>query len=332
MDHSDNTRRSALPDARFWLTPSLLLYLVIIYSLGLFALVQTPWWSLILGILAVSHSLILMAYLLHDCAHHSVFKQPRNNDGLGQVLNVVLGTAYIPYAEIRRKHMRHHIDKVDVIAFDYRQWMQQHPNTCDMTQKIEWLGIPATDLLFHFRPLQQLWAKDVQIAQRLSILAYGLTRVVFFSLLAWWSVAALMGYACAYLIMISVLRLMDLPQHSYQTLIQNHHLAVSTTIERHQRDRQYEQQNTYSNPLGSSRLLNFLVLNFGYHNAHHRSPTSAWFRLASSADAIRPLAWWAIIQHWWCYRCQRVEQETVTLDSGKTVNIGSYGLSFLTVA
>jgi hypothetical protein len=44
--------------------------------------------------------------------------------------------------------------------------------------------------------------------------------------------------------------------------------------------RETEQQHTFSNPL-SLRYdwINWLTLNFGFHNAHHTRPTVPWYRL-----------------------------------------------------
>ena len=48
-------------------------------------------------------------------------------------------------------------------------------------------------------------------------------------------------------------------------------------------DRQYEEDNTYSNLL-STRYpwLNLLVLNFCYHNVHHNKPSEPWYRLPNT--------------------------------------------------
>ena len=45
-------------------------------------------------------------------------------------------------------------------------------------------------------------------------------------------------------------------------------------------DREFEERNTFSNPISERwSLLNLLVLNFGFHNAHHRRPSQPWHRL-----------------------------------------------------
>jgi fatty acid desaturase len=48
----------------------------------------------------------------------------------------------------------------------------------------------------------------------------------------------------------------------------------------HKGDLRWEQAHTFSNPLSLKfEKLNWLVLNFGFHNAHHAKPTVPWFRL-----------------------------------------------------
>jgi hypothetical protein len=102
-------------------------------------------------------------------------------------------------------------------------------------------------------------------------------RTALFGLLAWVSPAALLGYALAYLLFLHVMRFMDVHQHTYE---------VWETLERPRRpaddrfDRDYEHRNTYSNLISARHpWLNLLVLNFGYHNAHHVRPTAPWYRL-----------------------------------------------------
>jgi fatty acid desaturase len=83
-------------------------------------------------------------------------------------------------------------------------------------------------------------------------------------------------YAVAYLIMMHVLRFMDSVQHDY---------GYNTTLFEyvkppHKGDIEWEQEHTFSNPI-SLRFpkLNWLVLNFGYHNAHHRDMNMPFYRL-----------------------------------------------------
>jgi fatty acid desaturase len=80
----------------------------------------------------------------------------------------------------------------------------------------------------------------------------------------------------AYLLMMHVLRFMDSVQHDY---------GYETTLfdvkaSPHRGDEGWGQEHTFSNPLSLKfPRLNWLVLNFGYHNAHHADMQRPFFRL-----------------------------------------------------
>jgi len=83
-------------------------------------------------------------------------------------------------------------------------------------------------------------------------------------------------YAIAYLIMMHILRFMDSVQHDYP-----YHLTLfETSRAPHKGDAEWEQEHTFSNTL-SLRFprLNWLTLNFGYHNAHHANMNLPFYRL-----------------------------------------------------
>ncbi len=98
---------------------------------------------------------------------------------------------------------------------------------------------------------------------------------VFVTLLVFFPRVALL-YVIAYLIMMHVLRFMDALQHDY---------PYNPTLFRyeeppHKGDSAWEQDHTFSVP-HSLRFekLNWLTLNFGYHNAHHSNMNVPWYRL-----------------------------------------------------
>lgn len=83
-------------------------------------------------------------------------------------------------------------------------------------------------------------------------------------------------YVLAYLLMMHVLRFMDSVQHDYPYNLTLFDYAKPP----HKGDKDWEQVHTFSNPI-SLRFprLNWLVLNFGYHNAHHADMNLPFFRL-----------------------------------------------------
>jgi fatty acid desaturase len=116
-------------------------------------------------------------------------------------------------------------------------------------------------------------------------------------------------YAVAYLIMMHVLRFMDSVQHDY---------GYNTTLFEyvkppHKGDIEWEQEHTFSNPI-SLRFpkLNWLVLNFGYHNAHHRDMNMPFYRLPelhrelTGNDPSRVIPFWSQLQLYHRNRVQRL--------------------------
>jgi fatty acid desaturase len=76
--------------------------------------------------------------------------------------------------------------------------------------------------------------------------------------------------------MMHVLRFMDSVQHDY-----GYNPTLFEYVQPpHKGDAKWEQEHTFSNPLSVRRpWLNLLVLNFGYHNAHHADMNLPFFRL-----------------------------------------------------
>src|SRR5438067_10036461 len=71
------------------------------------------------GVLLTAHTLICSAYLIHECIHNSVFAAPRANDRLGILLSWLNGACLADYQRLKKKHLRHHADRLDVVTFDY---------------------------------------------------------------------------------------------------------------------------------------------------------------------------------------------------------------------
>jgi fatty acid desaturase len=105
---------------------------------------------------------------------------------------------------------------------------------------------------------------------------------IFLALLVFVPKVALL-YVVAYLLVIHVLRFMDSVQHDY---------GYNTTLFEYvdpprKGDTAWEQAHTFSNPLSlRSPKLNLLVLNFGYHNAHHADMNAPFFRLPALHEKL----------------------------------------------
>ncbi len=230
-----------------------------------------------IGVLLTAHSLVISAYLVHECAHNTIFADTRWNARLGQALLWVTGASYGRYEDIRHKHFRHHVDRADVVAFDFRNMLIRHGRLLKIIFVLEWMYIPAVDLLMHGLIIVLPFRREAYRGRRARVFIMLALRVALFMLLGAVSPKALLLYALAYLVFLHVLRLMDAHQHTYK---------VSETLERprvaqdSRFDRDYEYRNTFSNPISMRHpWLNLLVLNFGYHNAHHVKPAVPWHQL-----------------------------------------------------
>jgi len=91
-----------------WLPNAMALaYALGAYALGLWACTAPAWWLNALGVLLTAHALVIAAYLIHECAHNTIFADNRWNAALGEVLLWLTGAGYGRYEDIRHKHFRH---------------------------------------------------------------------------------------------------------------------------------------------------------------------------------------------------------------------------------
>ncbi len=88
---------------------------------------------------------------------------------------------------------------------------------------------------------------------------------------------AVCGYAGGFLLMLlATLDFFDAFHHTFDQYFTD----ADAPVPMGDRDRNYEQANTYSNVVSVSHpWLNLLTLNFGYHNAHHERASVPWYRL-----------------------------------------------------
>jgi fatty acid desaturase len=237
--------------------------------------------------------------------------------------------------------MRHHVDRADVISLDTKALLQSSPAILRrMVLALEWAYLPAVELLMHAYVIARPFIDPQRHADRSRVLVILLARGSAFAALGWFAPRALLLYAIAYLIMISVLRFADAFQHTYDAYA----IPDSDPVPADKlRDKPYEQANTYSN-LASLRWpwLNLLLLNFPFHNAHHDKPSVPWYRLpalhrelygAQPAQVI-PMAKLLLPFH--RHRVKRVladDYGEVDADSGQTAGfVGAVSVSFLTAA
>ena len=243
-----------------------LLYACVAYVAGFAGLFHESWAVNAAATLLLAHAMIIAAYLIHECGHNLVFTRSRHNAVLGRAMSWLCGAAYGTYEDMRYKHFRHHVDNDDVVWFEYEKFFERHPLVLRTVRVLEWFYIPAHDLVMHFVMVFTSFIIPQRREQRRRNVAVILVRGgVFLALLLFAPKVALL-YVVAYLLMMHVLRFMDMLQHDYPY----NATLFEYTRPPHKGDDAWEQEHTFSNPI-SLRFprLNWLTLNFGFHNAHH---------------------------------------------------------------
>jgi omega-6 fatty acid desaturase (delta-12 desaturase) len=268
---------TTIKDEAGWLYYGVALaYAIVGYALGLTGLFSETWWVNAAATVLLAHSMTIAAYLIHECGHNLVFSSIADNARLGRAMCWLCGAAYGTYEDIRYKHFRHHVDNDDVVWFAYDEFFERHPLVTRSTRVLEWLYIPAHDLIMHFVMVFTSFIIPERRNQRLRNVLVILIRGSLFlaALILVPKVAGL--YVVAYLLMIHVLRFTDAVQHDYPYST----TLFETSRAEHKGDAEWEQEHTFSNTL-SLRYpkLNWLTLNFGYHNAHHADMNQPFFRL-----------------------------------------------------
>jgi fatty acid desaturase len=292
----------------------------------------------ILGVLLCAHTMVLAAYLIHEAAHQTLFVSRRGNRWVGEAMNCIASSGCASFERIRHIHIRHHLDRADLVCFDFKDLMRRHPLVRRMLQGLEWAYIPAVEILMHLQVLVRPFFVPAQRRHLPRVLFMLGLRLALLILLVSWSRRAALLYGLAVLLELHVLNFFDGFHHTFEQFVVQPEEAVSMAG----RDRAYEQGNTYSN-LVSDRFhwLNMLTLNFGYHNAHHQRPSLPWWRLPAlhremygeRSLAVMPLR--ELLATWHRNRVRRVYTDdygAVGAGPDRAASfVGAHGVSFLTV-
>lgn len=269
-------------------------YALTAYALGWAGVFSTSLLINILAVVLLAHGMTIAAYMIHECGHNLVFRSNRDNAVLGRFLTWICGASYGTYEDIRYKHFRHHVDNDDVVWFDYERFFKEHPAALRVTRALEWFYVPAHDLIMHTVMVFTSFIIPQRRNQRRRNVAVMAIRGSLFILLLVFFPRVAVLYVIAYLLMMTLLRFMDSLQHDYPYSL--------TLFEFGRPPRKgnfaWEQEHTFSNPHSlKHERLNWLTLNFGFHNAHHDDMTVPWYRLpekhrqmfGSDPQAVIPL-------------------------------------------
>ncbi len=316
-------------------------YAFVAQAIGIALLASTAPALWIIGTVLTGHGLVIAAYLIHDFAHLTVFRRKEHNKRGGAIMSWLCGSAYAPFDRIRKMHVRHHAERTDITLFDAREFVNEGPAWLrTIVYAAEWCYLPAIELIMHYHVVVRPFFNAEYKNERARVVWMALSRIGFFIGLWWLGPQVLIGYAVAYLIMITALFWGDAWAHTY-----DHHVLeqFDQAIPKSDRDADWDREHTYSN-LISERWpwLNLLNLNFGYHNAHHDRPTTPWYKLPEQHYANYPSSPKQVLPYrdlWRTFRINRTRKLSAP-DLGEVLDRGhgradgfmaAHSVSFLSI-
>jgi fatty acid desaturase len=295
-------------------------------------------WLNIAGVLLCVQAMVLAAYLIHEAAHYTLFATPAANRRVGEWVSFIAGAGYASFERIRHMHIRHHRDRADVTCFDFKGLLLRRPWLKHVLRALEWCYVPATEILMHGQVIARPFFVASQRQHLPRVVGMLVLRVALLGALGAWSLKALLLYGVAYGVLLHVLNFFDAFHHTFE----QYFVEASQSVPMEGRDRTYEQANTYSNVISARwPVLNWLTLNFGYHNAHHERAAVPWYRLpalhrelfADTLTHLMPLP--ELLRAWHRHRVRRVDADHYGAPAAGERRadsfVGAHGVSFLTV-
>ncbi|WP_295479384.1 fatty acid desaturase [uncultured Pseudomonas sp.] len=227
---------------------------------------------LLIGIPLITMGKIWAWYLGHEYAHNCAFKSKKTNALLGEFVSFINGLSFSSFEEYQHLHNRHHADKVDLVGFDIRQFKSDHPRAYQVMEYLERIYVPGFYYLIKLYGIGATLKSGTRQEKGRAVIAT-LLYVSGYALGIVYCLPALIAWQIASLIRIHVVRFVDCFQHSFEQIQLDEPSANKS-------DKHFEILNTFSIPVARKHTyLNLLILNFGYHNAHHSFPTCPWYFL-----------------------------------------------------
>lgn len=258
-----------------------ILYILSSYGVGISLIILPAEFLNVVGVLLLTHSLVVATYLAHEFMHANVFSHLRWNVIGGNVMLWLNGSCYIPFPELMRMHIAHHTNRIDYCRFNLVVFLDSLPFLLKFIfLALEWLYIPSLAFFLRIRLMLAPFRQIERKRDRIRVISIALVRGFLFTALGMISIKALLLYFVAYISMIHILRFVDAFQHTYESLPVGAPLPKEFQDVSPEEASAYEQANTFSNII-SQRYpwLNLILLNFGYHNAHHADMKCPWYSL-----------------------------------------------------
>ncbi|BAZ44272.1 putative fatty acid desaturase [Chondrocystis sp. NIES-4102] len=248
-------------------------YTIIAFVCGIILLFSPIAIINLFSVILLTHSLIYSAYLTHEFMHGTIFKSRSWNTIFGNIMLWINGGCYNGFQPLTLQHIAHHIDRCDVFTFEPIKQLQNLPLILRrIILALEWLYFPIIGFWARWHSILAPFYNRERSNERGRLIGIIFIRMAIFALIGIISLKALILYFLAYIGMITVLRFGDAFQHTYEVFSSGEKLP--------KRDRAHEEAHTYSTLLSRNySWLNVLLLNFGYHNAHHAVMKCPWHSL-----------------------------------------------------
>jgi fatty acid desaturase len=188
------------------------------------------------------------------------------------------GTSYARFQDLAQGHIDHHIKGVDLYIFDRISFINSLPMLLqNLIAGLEWLYFPALLFIRQIVGVSLIY-RNGNWQDKARVIVVLLLRIAMFAALGWISLPALLLYSLAYIGAVHVILIVDCLQHTYELY------PYDAVI--HKKTVAHEQAHTFSTLLSLKYpWLNLLLLNFGYHNAHHAVMKCPWYNLPE-LDAV----------------------------------------------
>lgn len=272
---------SRADDARAW--KSLWLSLAIAATgLLLPAILPGSWPALLAGAVPFGTGVLRLYSIQHDCGHYSYFTSRRRNDFVGNCLSIFSGIAH---SVLRYNHNRHHAHLGDLFYRDDHEIFTMTVTEYLEAPRIRKLAYriyrhPAT--LFLIGPIwvyfiRYRWPRNAAKVAPWDVLAQNAAMFAFWAavalLLGWWSFyAILLGSFLAGSFGIFVVYVGHNFENTYWTQSEDRNFREAAL--------------TGSSYLDLGVVVDFVLLNFGYHDLHHLNVKVPCYNLKSCHRAM----------------------------------------------
>jgi fatty acid desaturase len=304
------------------------------FFIAIICLILPYAWLNLPGLILLTHSLLYSAYLSHEFMHGNIFKSRRWNTLFGNVMLWLNGGCYNSFQDLTLQHLAHHRDRADILTFNPIEELAKQPRFIRQTiLGLEWLYFPVIGFWSRWHSILSPWWNPQRYDQQVSTILILLIRGSLFISLGIVSPKALSLYFFSYIGAINIMRWADAFQHTYEGF------PLGTSLPK--RDRAHEEANTFSTLL-SRRYpwLNLLLLNFGYHCAHHAVMKCPWHSIQEldrqlyQDQEIRYISCWQQLKNYHRFRVTRfIEGQGKAIDEqGNPIPdkfYGAHDVSFL---